>query len=216
MKTLGYYSVLFAATVVATAAGSAHQSAEEELQLGNYSLPVTTSSARAQTLFDLGLMHEFGFNQAESRKAFQLAAKEDPSFAMAQWGLSYAWGGFLNHPALDASQANQSFVASRRAQDLCKGEPRQQRVEVERRLWTAACSPFEAALIEATVLRFPSPSSSRNQTVANVEYAEALQTLVDSGDDFGGTKYETALRVFLAEALMDLESNDYYSTEVCV
>ena len=215
MKDLSL-SVLLAASLAASGARASVAPAAPFLHLGNYSLPVSTSSAKAQTLFDLGLMHEFGFNQVESRKAFQLAAQEDPSCAMAQWGISYSWGGFLNHLALEQQQAEVAFAASRRAQDLCTSDVPQEYDDVERRRLSpsAACTPFEAALISATVLRFPSATAARNQTSANVAYASALQAAVDSGQDFGGAKYETALRVFLAEALMNLEATNYYSSEV--
>ena len=37
------------------------------LQLGNYTMVISTSSRAAQASFNLGIMHEFGFNQHEAR-----------------------------------------------------------------------------------------------------------------------------------------------------
>ena len=52
-----------------------------------------------------GMLLASGFNQPESYKAFSLAAREDPTSAMAEWGIAYSLGPGANrcptimHPA---------------------------------------------------------------------------------------------------------------------
>ena len=41
-------------------------------------------------------MLEFGYNQAEAHRAFQLAAEADPTAAMPQWGMAFAKGPYPN------------------------------------------------------------------------------------------------------------------------
>ena len=43
-----------------------------------------------------GMLLAWSFNQFEAFQAFSLAAKEDPSCAMAQWGLAYSLGPGAN------------------------------------------------------------------------------------------------------------------------
>ncbi len=44
----------------------------------------------------------WSFNQFEAFQAFSLAAKEDPTSAMAQWGMAYSLGPGANRSSLDA------------------------------------------------------------------------------------------------------------------
>ena len=172
------------------------------VDLGNYSLPITTSSGAAQRLFDAGLMQEFSFNQAESRRAFAAAAAADPArCAMCQWGVAYAWGPFLNHPVMSAEQAQRAYAASRAAAAMV----------------AAAASPadysaLERGLIGAIVARHPSADAGANQTVGYLAYVDALEALVARLAPATGAAADAA-GALLAEALMLLESNDYYAGE---
>ena len=56
------------------------------LDFGNYTFNITCSSAAAQSYFLQGLMHEYGFNQAESQAVFAKALAEDATCAMCEWG----------------------------------------------------------------------------------------------------------------------------------
>lgn len=52
-------------------------------------------------LFGLqGLLQAWNFNQPEALRAFKLAAKADPSAAMAHWGQAYALGPGANRHSL--------------------------------------------------------------------------------------------------------------------
>lgn len=66
--------------------------------LGPYSCPITTTSAKAQTWFDRGLNWIYGYNHEEAVRCFQKAAKHDPDCAMAHWGVAYAAGPNYNMP----------------------------------------------------------------------------------------------------------------------
>src|SRR5712691_7424444 len=66
--------------------------------LGSYTRPVTTDSARAQTWFTRGLLWAYGFNHEEAAACFEQAAAADPGCVMAYWGLAYALGPNYNKP----------------------------------------------------------------------------------------------------------------------
>ena len=53
---------------------------------GRIDFPITTSSKEAQAFFNQGVRLLYAFNHQESRRAFEEAARLDPSLAMAWWG----------------------------------------------------------------------------------------------------------------------------------
>ena len=66
--------------------------------LGEYTRPVATSSAQAQTWFTRGLLWAYGFNHEEAAHCFEQAIGADADCAMAHWGLAYALGPNYNKP----------------------------------------------------------------------------------------------------------------------
>ncbi|MEM8860131.1 MAG: hypothetical protein AAGD96_17505 [Chloroflexota bacterium] len=64
--------------------------------LGTYSRPITTTSPDAQLWFDRGLNWTYGFNHEEAIRCFEKAIAADPDSALAHWGLSYAYGPYIN------------------------------------------------------------------------------------------------------------------------
>ena len=66
--------------------------------LGNHSLPVSTSSPIAQAWFDRGLAWCYGFNHEEAVRCFEKTLVQDPLCAMGHWGIAYASGSFYNKP----------------------------------------------------------------------------------------------------------------------
>ena len=50
--------------------------------------PTSTDSPAAQACFDRGLTLYYAYNRLASQRAFECAAKADPSFAMAYWGIA--------------------------------------------------------------------------------------------------------------------------------
>ena len=68
-----------------------------DFDLGSHSFKVSTVSADAQRLFDLGLNWCFGFNQEEGVTCFKKALEYDPTCAMLRrsrptWGLRHPLG----------------------------------------------------------------------------------------------------------------------------
>ena len=162
------------------------------LNLGNYSWNI--NNPLASNAFNLGIFHEFGFNQKEARKAMFTSTTLDPTCAMCHWGISYVNGPFLNHPIMDAQQLITTHAAILTALKLSKAS-------------SHAATNFEKDLIEATALRYPDANPARNQTTAFIAYANAMRQLY--------VKYPNnpnAAALF-AESLMNLEANNYFKNE---
>ena len=120
MKRIG----LLLALVVVLAAGSLAQDdkpiAPRLTGLGDLHYEVTTSSEDAQAFFDQGLRLTYGFNHMESIRAFQEAARLDPTFAMAYWGEALALGPNINDPMPHERQLK-ALAAIREAQERASG-----------------------------------------------------------------------------------------------
>jgi hypothetical protein len=138
------------------------------LKFRTYTFPITTSVPSASSYFNLGIYHEFGFNQHEARAAMARAVAADPLCAMCQWGLAYAWGPFLNHPIMDREQQQRSHDAIRKAAELQRGGGNQ------------SGTPLERSLVAVLSVRYPAPTNSTNQTAAFVSYADALGRLSET------------------------------------
>lgn len=61
-----------------------------------YSRKIVTSSMDAQTLFDQGLLHLYGFNKIEARRNFNASLELDANCAMCLFGLAYSHGPNIN------------------------------------------------------------------------------------------------------------------------
>jgi len=116
-----------AATLAIGVLGAAQPPAARLLEgLGSYRLPVATASAEAQRFFDQGMTLAFGFNHAESLKAFQEAARLDPDCAMCWWGVALVQGPNYNAP-MDPAAEEDVLAAMRRAQALApRGSDKEQ------------------------------------------------------------------------------------------
>eukprot|EP00666_Eupelagonemidae_sp_cell4sb_P007314 gene7314-8483_t len=66
----------------------------------NYTLRVTTAAAEAQRYFDAGLLHMYGFNKQEARRAFAAAVAADGGCAMCHCGGAADQVGGVCSPAL--------------------------------------------------------------------------------------------------------------------
>jgi len=175
---------------------------QPHLQLGNYTIKISTRSRHALAFFNLGIMHEWGFNQIEARKAMDSAVQADPHCAMCWWGVAYVNGPFLNHPTMSSDQAQVTFTAVRNAATVC----------TETAGTSGGCSEEEKGIIQALLQRYPSPDATVNQTVGYVSYVDALQRFLADIKPQNGYFVADA-QAFLAEACMNIESNDYYMGE---
>ena len=82
--------------------------------LGPIAWKVTTNSPQAQEWFNQCLALIFGFNHEDAIRSCEKALEYDPSLAMGQWGIAYAYGPNINL-AFDvdrAEKANQALDAS--------------------------------------------------------------------------------------------------------
>eukprot|EP00954_Amorphochlora_amoebiformis_P015505 1215885-Amorphochlora_amoeboformis.AAC.2 len=86
--------------------------------LGSYTLPITSSSSKAQVWFDRGLRWAFGFNHEEATRCFQRALDNDPTCCMAMWGIGYVNGANYNNSVLMDGYA--AFAASQKVVAMAK------------------------------------------------------------------------------------------------
>ena len=72
------------------------ESAVRIQNLGSHHFSVSTHNAQAQIMINQGLNLAYAFNHAEAYRAFQEAARLDPSLAMAYWGQALVLGPNIN------------------------------------------------------------------------------------------------------------------------
>lgn len=142
--------------------------------LGEHSRPVTTSSARAQTWFDRGLVWSYSFNFEEGVRCFERAANHDPSCAMAYWGIAYASGPNYNKAWRLFDPAD--FERTTR---FATGA-----LESARRL-ASQVTPVERALIEALCARYSAGALllPQERQSLNLAYAEAMREVYRANPD---------------------------------
>lgn len=153
--------------------------------------PLTTSSREAREYFEQGLALVYGFNHDEARRSFREAARHDPEFAMAYWGIAHTLGTNYNQPgAKERNQAGASAMA------------------VARSLAPRA-SEFEQALIGATAERFPAtaPDSVESQAAVDAAYAAAMKRIAERFPD-----HDDAV-TFYAESMMNLRPWDLWAKD---
>ncbi|MDD9921387.1 MAG: hypothetical protein OXQ92_03765 [Boseongicola sp.] len=153
--------------------------------LGQYSCPVSTSSADAQTWFDRGLNWTFGFNHEEAAECFRKAIAADPNCGMAYWGLSYALGPNYNKEWEIFEPEERVAILSETKDALDKAQSIQ------------SLAPVEKAMIDALTTRFPSDPEVEDYTPWIEAFAEAMRPVYEEYPD----NLEVA-SVF-AEALMN-------------
>jgi surface antigen len=92
-----------------------------------------------QEYFDQGLRLYYAFNHAESIRAFEEAARRDPTCAICHWGTAMAYGPNINAP-MGEEQARAAWAALQRAL-----------------AGTSHASDKERALIAALATRYGTP-----------------------------------------------------------
>jgi tetratricopeptide (TPR) repeat protein len=155
--------------------------------LGTLSVPITTSSARAQRYFDQGLRLAFAFNHAEARRAFRKAQRLDPDCALCWWGGALVLGPNINAPMAPEAQAP-ALAALGRAEAAAGG-----------------AGDWERALIAALARRYSGdPQAARADLDA--AYAAAM------GEVAARFSEADHIQVLYAEALMDLSPWNYWES----
>lgn len=143
--------------------------------LGSIGRAITTSSPAAQTWFNKGLAWVYTFNHMEAVNCFRRALSNDPSCAMAYWGIAFALGPNYNHPyeLFDDDHLKavlkETYHASRKAKSL-----------------SGSGTAIEKGLIDAINVRFQHECLVPvEQLVSNsVDYSGAMKVLYENaGND---------------------------------
>jgi tetratricopeptide (TPR) repeat protein len=152
-----------------------------------YTRKITTDSPEAQRWFDQGIQLLYGFNHDEAIRSFEMAAKADPSCAMAWWGVAYARGLHINNPAMVEEQSRLADEAARKAVAVLDRE-----------------TPVEQALVRAVFRRYewPAPEDRRPLDEAFADAMETVWHRFPSDPDVGA---------LFAESLMNLQPWDLWT-----
>lgn len=162
--------------------------------MGKYHRPISTADAGAQRYFDQGMVMAFGFNHAESIRAFRAAQRLDPACAMCFWGEALATGPNINVTSKGkAVMSPADRVAAHRAAEKALS-------------LKAGSTPVEQALIEAQAVRYDGSETSDREPQDRA-YAEAMREVTRRfpADDDAAAIY--------AEAWMNTMPWDYWSDD---
>ncbi|KAI0598441.1 TPR domain protein [Biscogniauxia sp. FL1348] len=131
--------------------------------LGSYRRSISAANDEAREWFNRGLIWSYGFNHEESAKCFERAIEADGKCGMAYWGLAYALGPNYNKPweFFDASELEATVQRTHRAVEQAK-------------LCVVDALPVEKALVEALEYRYPHEHASKDLSIWNRDYAEAM------------------------------------------
>jgi tetratricopeptide (TPR) repeat protein len=153
--------------------------------LGNLHFPISSKSREAQKWFDQGLILAFGFNHAESQRAFREAQALDPGCAICYWAESLVLGPNINVPMMPEANAP-ALAALARAVELAP-----------------KASPKEQALIAALEKRY-SADPKADRAALDRAFAEAMKGVA------ARFPKDDTIQVLYAEALMDTQPWDYW------
>ena len=184
--TLGL--ALLALSQVSAGAPSSPALAPELAGLGTDHLEVSTRVPKAQVFFDQGLRLLYAFNHQESRRAFQEAARLDPSLAMAHWGEAITLAPNLNAPMTPAN-ARLGRAAILEARRLSRN-----------------ASAMERALIDALGRRFAVDPASPRPPLDRA-YAEAMTGVA------AAYPLEPNVQTLYADAVMNTMPWDYWQKD---
>ncbi len=162
--------------------------------MGDFHRAITTTNPDAQKYFDQGMVLSFGFNHAESIRAFRAAQKLDPACAMCYWGEALATGPNINvtskgKAVMSPESRAAAYAAIQKAITLKSNA-------------TAA----ERALIDALATRYSADFEAPREP-QDIAYAEAMGAYVKAYplDDDAAAIY--------AEAWMNTMPWDYWSAD---
>jgi tetratricopeptide (TPR) repeat protein len=157
-------------------------------RLGDHTRPVTTASPLAQRYFDQGLALTYGFNHDAAVRAFEEAARVDPTCGSCLWGIALALGPNINAP-MGPEAGRRAYAAVQKAVAL-----------------SDRAKPVERDLIAALATRYAA-EPPEDRAALDLAYAEAMRGV--------RTRYpeDTDVATLAAEALMDLYPWDYWTEE---
>ncbi|MBH0210070.1 MAG: hypothetical protein HP495_16440 [Nitrospira sp.] len=153
--------------------------------LGSLHHPITTRSQEAQRYFDQGLRLVYAFHHEEAIRAFEEAARRDPSAAMAHWGIALALGPNIN-AGMDKTDERRAWEALQKA-----------------RSYSGNVTPAEQAYIHAVSKRYSLKGPTR--AALDKAYADAMRVLWKQFPE------DPDAGALFAEALMDLHPWDLWT-----
>ncbi|WP_243368625.1 tetratricopeptide repeat protein [Microvirga solisilvae] len=171
--------------------GAAAPSAESRpaiySNLGQFSWPAMSPSGQdAKAYFDQGYRLGWGFNHAESARAFRAAQQLDPNCAMCLWGEAWVLGPHINYPM--STDANERALAV---------------LEQARKL-TPAADGLQSAVIDALSKRYSSDPNADRKALDQA-YADAMQAVQARFPE------DPHVALLTADALMNLSPWDYWT-----
>jgi len=148
--------------------------------------PTSTRSPAAQACFDRGLTLYYAYNRLSSQRAFECAAKADPGFAMAYWGIALAHGSNIN-VEVDPAGERAAYAAIIRAKQLGN-----------------RASDAERAYIAALASRYSNASHPNLRALAVAYTSAAARLAARYPDD------PDAVTIY-AESMMELQPWQWYT-----
>jgi len=128
MKTLLNPLILLVCAASCHSTGNSPGGAQREIR---------TSAPEAQRLFDQGWTLYCGFNHEAAIRSFQEALRQDPSCAMAWFGIGLSYGPNINNPTMDEATSALAYAATQNALLLSQGTE-----DVERELCLALAQRY--------------------------------------------------------------------------
>ncbi|MGA7306504.1 MAG: tetratricopeptide repeat protein, partial [Rhodothermales bacterium] len=156
--------------------------------LGDYHYGIATDVPAAQQYFDQGLRLYYAFNHMEAVRAFNEAARLDPTCAICHWGTALAFGPNINLPMDSASG-----IAAYQALQLARENEEH-------------AAPKEKALIDALSRRY-APVPPDDRTALDTAYSQAMKDVVLQYPE------DLEARTLYAESIMDLSPWNYWNKD---
>ena len=179
----------------------------------------STHKAAAQLCFDRGLTLFYAYARLASRRAFECAAKADPSVAMGYWGIALAYGSNINF-TVDQAGERAAYAAIHRALAMDVHASAEEQVYIRALASRYSNQPkpdFRALAVSyksamgVLMKRYP------NDPDAATLYAEAMMELqpwqlyAPNGEPLGNTNEIVAtLESVLAREPRNIAANHFY------
>jgi len=157
--------------------------------LGNLTVPISTSNGEAQKFFDQGVRLSYAFNHAEAHRSFMEASRLDPNSAMTFWGQAYALGPNINDPLPDDERKQKANEALEKAKKLA-----------------SKANPKEQALIEALAAR-NSEDLTMDIADLNNAYMQAMAKVVAEYPE------DANIQTMYGESVMNTMPWNYWDNE---
>ncbi|MEQ9423158.1 MAG: hypothetical protein RJQ09_01980 [Cyclobacteriaceae bacterium] len=151
--------------------------------LGDYHLDVTTESRYADRFFNQGVIWANGFNHMEAARSFKEAARLDPQFPMAYWGIAYVLGPNYNTSGMMTDDRNEVINAAKMASELAP-----------------KAKPWEKSLITAIAAKYPENGESADEEA----YMNAMKVAFNQHPE------NDLIATLYAESIMNIHAWDLY------